>query len=254
MILAEDPGYTVYPYSIYLTMDNARTPLPESIHPALWRASQLARGRVSTVDTGYPVLSHELPGGGWPIGALTEVLAQALGSGEIRLLAPALGSLKAPVALVEPPCAPCAQGLAYSVIRAEQVLLLRAKRSNDQLWSAEQILKASTCGAVLLWQTHARADALRRLLLAARSSTSLFFVFRPIREASDASLAELRVAVRPAEEGVNADIIKRKGPKFEGDLTVNVRPGAALMSARARSRRAVLPFEIEARATGDAFA
>ncbi|TCG07203.1 recombinase RecA [Paraburkholderia steynii] len=235
-------------------MDNARTPLPASIHPALWRASQLARGRVSTVDTGYPVLSHELPGRGWPIGALNEVLAQALGSGEIRLLAPALGSLNAPVALVEPPYEPCAQGLAYSGIPPEQVLLLRAKRSNDQLWSAEQILKASTCGAVLLWQTHVRADALRRLLLAARSSTSLFFVFRPILSASDASPAELRVAVRPAEEGVRVDIIKPKGPKFEGDLTVNVRPASALMSSRTRSRRAVVPFEIEARATGDAFA
>ena len=127
------------------------------------------------------------------------VLAQASRSGEIRLLAPALGSLKAPAALVESPCDPCVEGLAYSGIPAEQVLLLRAKRSNDQLWSAEQILKASTCGAVLLWQTHVRADSLRRLLLAARSSTSLLFVFRPILSASDASPAELRVAVRPAE-------------------------------------------------------
>ncbi|MEX3973202.1 translesion DNA synthesis-associated protein ImuA [Paraburkholderia caribensis] len=235
-------------------MDTVRAPLPESIHPALWRASQLARGRVSTVDTGYPALSHELPGGGWLIGALTEVLAQAPGSGEIRLLAPALGSLNAPVVLVGPPCDPCVQGLAYSGIPAEQVLLLRAKRSNDQLWSAEQILKASTCGAVLLWQTHVRADSLRRLLLAARSSTSLFFAFRPILSASDASPAELRVAVLPADEGVRVDIIKRKGPKFEGDLTVNVQPGAALISARGRPRRAVVPLEIEARATGDAFA
>lgn len=235
-------------------MDTVRAPLPESIHPALWRASQLACGRVSTVDTGYPVLSQELPGGGWPIGALTEILAQAPGSGEMRLLASALGTLKAPVAFIEPPCEPCMHGLAYSGIHAEKILLLRARRSNDQLWSAEQILKAGTCGAVLLWQTQARADSLRRLLLAARSSTSLLFVFRPIREALDASPAELRVAVRPAGEGVNVDIIKRKGPKFEGDLTVTVQPGAALWSARGRPRRAVAPFGIEARATGDAFA
>jgi cell division inhibitor SulA/protein ImuA len=185
---------------------------------------------------------------------LTEVLAQTPGSGEIRLLAPALGSLKAPVALVELPSDPCIQGFAYSGIPAEQILLLRAKRSNDQLWSAEQTLKASTCGAVLLWQTHVRADSLRRLLLAARSSTALFFVFRPILAASDASPTELRVAVRPAEEGVKVDIIKRKGPKFEGGLTVNVQPGSALTSARGRAPRAVVPFEIEAPATGDAFA
>lgn len=172
----------------------------------------------------------------------------------MRLLAPALRSLNAPVVMVEPPRAPCVQGLAYAGIPAEQLLLLRAKRSNDQLWSAEQILKASTCGAVLLWQTHARPDALRRLLLAARSSTSLFFVLRPIHAAADASPAELRIAVRPAEEGVSVDIVKRKGPKFEGDLTVNVQPGAALISPRGRSRRALEPFKTEVRAADDAFA
>ncbi|GJH36089.1 hypothetical protein CBA19CS91_25050 [Paraburkholderia hospita] len=42
------------------------------------------------------------------------------------------------------------------------MLLVRAKRTGDQLWSAEQMLKASTFGAVLLWQTFARSDALRR--------------------------------------------------------------------------------------------
>jgi hypothetical protein len=60
--------------------------------------------------------------------------------------------------------------------------------------------------------------------------------------------------VRPAEEGVRVDIIKRKGPKFEGDLTVNVQPGAALMSVRGRSRRAFVPFDAEVPATSDAFA
>jgi len=54
----------------------APPPLPEAIHPSLWRASQLARGRGRTVDTGYAVLSAELPGGGWPIGVLIDLLVQ----------------------------------------------------------------------------------------------------------------------------------------------------------------------------------
>jgi hypothetical protein len=82
-------------------MNIAPAPLAESIHLSLWRASQLARGRQSTVDTGYPALSQELPGGGWPIGALVEVLSEQPGSGEIRLLVPALGAIKQPVALEE---------------------------------------------------------------------------------------------------------------------------------------------------------
>jgi hypothetical protein len=227
---------------------------PEAGGITLWRASQLARGRLTMVETGYPILSQELPGGGWPIGALTEILTSAHGCGEIRLLAPGLGLIKKPVALVEPPSDPCVQGLAYSGISANQLLLLRAKRSSDQLWSAEQILKASTCGAVLLWQTRARSDSLRRLLLAARTSTSLFFVLRPIHAAADASPAELRITVRPAEEGVSVDIIKRKGPKFEGDLTINVQPGSALMSPRSRPRRLVVPVDFPMRVAGDALA
>ncbi|MGV4712386.1 translesion DNA synthesis-associated protein ImuA, partial [Burkholderia pseudomallei] len=46
----------------------------ESLHPSLWRGSQLARGGPRTVDTGYAALSVELPGGGWPLGGLVELL------------------------------------------------------------------------------------------------------------------------------------------------------------------------------------
>jgi len=68
-------------------------PSPEAIHPSLWRASQLARGRGRVVDTGYPALSAELPGGGWPVGALVDLLVQQPGVGELRLLRPALSAV-----------------------------------------------------------------------------------------------------------------------------------------------------------------
>lgn len=71
----------------------ATSPVPEAIHPSLWRASQLARGRGRTVETGYPALSAELPGGGWPIGALVDLLVQQAGVGEMRLLRPAICTL-----------------------------------------------------------------------------------------------------------------------------------------------------------------
>ena len=109
-------------------------PILESIHPSLWRALQFARERQVTVDTEYPALSHELPGGGWPIGALVEVLPHAPGLGEKRRLAPAIASFREPIVLVEPPCDPGVQGLAYSGIPSGRMLLLHAKRSNDQLW------------------------------------------------------------------------------------------------------------------------
>jgi protein ImuA len=42
----------------------------EEIHSSLWRGSQLARATGRTIDTGYPSLAAQLPGGGWPRGGL----------------------------------------------------------------------------------------------------------------------------------------------------------------------------------------
>ncbi len=68
----------------------ASTTSPEDIHPFIWRASQLARGRGRVLETGYPELSKELPRGGWPLAALVDLLVQQAGVGELRLLRRAL--------------------------------------------------------------------------------------------------------------------------------------------------------------------
>jgi protein ImuA len=48
--------------------------LPEAIHADLWRGNQLARARSRVVECGDADLARELPGGGWPRGALTDLL------------------------------------------------------------------------------------------------------------------------------------------------------------------------------------
>src|SRR5947207_11050362 len=95
---------------------------PQPLHPALWLASQLTKGATSCVDTGIPVFSHQLPGGGWPTGVLTELLLQQPGIGELRLLQAALASQKLPVALLQPPYAPQTLGLD---LPSQQLLWLR---------------------------------------------------------------------------------------------------------------------------------
>jgi len=47
----------------------------------------------SVVSSGFPELDAGLPGGGWPAGALTEILPAHEGIGELRLLGPALAGL-----------------------------------------------------------------------------------------------------------------------------------------------------------------
>lgn len=193
----------------------------EDIHPSLWRGTQLARQHGKTVNTGYENLSAELPGRGWPVATLIELLVQQPGIGEMRLLAPALEAVsKRPIALINPVHVPNALGLEFSGIPANKLLLLRGRASADLLWAAEQVLKAGTCGAVILWQQHIRPESLRRLSLNAASAETLLFVIRPLAAQQDSSPATLRLAVRPSAEGVSVDIVKRKGPIGAGPLEV----------------------------------
>src|ERR1700694_4202513 len=61
--------------------------------PDIWRGDSLSRAGTPTVPCGFPGLDAELPGRGWPAGALTEILPAHEGIGELRLLGPALAGL-----------------------------------------------------------------------------------------------------------------------------------------------------------------
>jgi cell division inhibitor SulA/protein ImuA len=212
--------------------------LIEEIHPSLWRANQLARQVGRAVPTGYENLSTELPGGGWPVGALTELLLQQTGIGEMRLLQPGLKmASKRPIAMIKPPHSPSAHGLSYIGIPPEKLLLLKTAVSADALWSAEQILKAGTCSAVLMWQQHMRPDAVRRLSLAAQSAETMLFILRPLAVQQDASPAALRLALRPSARGVMVDIVKRKGPLGIEPFEVVLNTSPILFSPHGRTNR-----------------
>ncbi|MGN8112431.1 translesion DNA synthesis-associated protein ImuA [Paraburkholderia sp. 22098] len=214
------------------------TPSPESIHPSLWLASQLAHGRGRVVETGYPVLSAELPGGGWPVGALVDLLVQHPGVGELRLLRPALSQTGSrPVAFVQPPHTPDGLGLAYIGLTLEQMLRVKAPKTADALWSVEQILRAGSCGALIFWTQYAQSSSLRRLHLAAQSSETLFVMVRPLAAAQDASPALLRLALRPSATGLTVDIVKRRGPSCGEPLAVALQPTPVLLSRHERLSR-----------------
>ncbi|PRF54765.1 cell division protein, partial [Burkholderia multivorans] len=102
---------------------------PETIHPALWRASQLPRSSSRGVDTGHAELTAELPGGGWPAGALVELLTQQAGIGELRLLAPVLArSSGRPIMLIQPPHGLQPLALSYWDVDPSSFVLLPAPR------------------------------------------------------------------------------------------------------------------------------
>ena len=83
-------------------------------HPAIWRGNQLGTVAAPSVPSGFADLDVELPGGGWPTGALTEILPQHEGIGELRILGHALASLSAQgqgLAWIAPPYLPYAPAL-----------------------------------------------------------------------------------------------------------------------------------------------
>ena len=192
---------------------------PESLHPSLWRASQLARSSTHCIDTGHPALSAQLPGGGWPTGVLVDLLLQQPGIGEMRLLRPALAAVAGRrIVLLQPPHPPQALALAALGVAPSQLIWLRAGRTADALWAAEQVLRSGSCGALLCWQSHVRSDSLRRLHLAAQCGETLFFMMRPLAAGQDASPAPLRLALRPQAGGIEIDFLKRRGPQRDAPL------------------------------------
>jgi|SRR5450830_363922 len=219
-------------------------PSPQSIHSALWLASQLARGGTRCIDTGFAGLSGELPGRGWPVGVLIDLLLQQAGAGELRLLGPALQAL-APrrIALVQTPHAPQVIGWRQIGVEASRLLSVCAATSGDAAWAAEQILKSDSCAALLFWQQHLRKESLRRLHLAAQGGNTLFVMLRPLSCAQDASPAPLRLALAPAAGGVDIRFVKRRGPQRDIPLFVSL-PSLNLLHHASVDRRTPAPAAV----------
>jgi len=219
--------------------------LDETMYPGsggitLWRGSQLASGRANVVSCGFENLAAELPGGGWPRGALTDVLIQQPGVGELRLLLPALRAMGSrPIALLHPPHRFHPEAAAYWGLPEKSLTVIRASKTADMLWAAEQILRTGSFGALMFWQTYVRPESLRRLHVAAQTSETLFFMFRPLASASDTSPAPLRIAVRPGRDSVAVEFVKRRGPALAEPLTVNLSHSPILLNRHASLDRRI---------------
>ncbi|MEY3294197.1 MAG: hypothetical protein RLZZ451_245 [Pseudomonadota bacterium] len=213
-----------------------------ALHPAVWRAHELARpvatdGRCA-IASGHRALDAQLPGGGWPLGTLTELLLPHEGLGELRLLAPALAAVQrrstASRGLMwfDPPAEPSAWVLAALGLDLRQLVVVRARPAlpgrpagrrrparaqlpaADVLWALEQALKSGEVGAAVAWlPARLPADALRRLQLAAQAHEGPVFLLRPASEARQPSAAPLRVLLAGAgPDRLRLQLLKRRGP------------------------------------------
>ncbi|MYN12069.1 translesion DNA synthesis-associated protein ImuA [Pusillimonas sp. TS35] len=206
---------------------------PERIHPALWRGSQLARPPGAAVSTGFGALDKQLPGAGWPLGSLVELLPDRPGQGELSLLQPALARLPGErgIYLLAPPCTPYFHCWSNWGLGGRQIIWITPASMADTLWAAEQILRHNAGAALLCWAGPLRPAALRRLHLAARQSDTLFIMARPPTAAEQASAAPLRLALAPAAHGLDIRILKRPGPACAVTISLALYPARAASTA-----------------------
>lgn len=205
----------------------------------LWRG----RGQPNhpTLPTGHPQLDRLLPGGGWPCGRIVELVPERPGIGELRLLLPTLAERtqhEQPVVLAAPPLVPCPQALQAAGLDLARLIVIRC---HDQaLWATEQCLKSGLCGAVLLWPPkRMQSRALRRLQLAAeRGPAPVFVLYRPGQQ-PPASLATLRLAIRP---GLELEILRATGQAGAVDRRIQLHADQSPHHAKAAAMANPIPF------------
>ncbi len=204
--------------------------------PGVWMADALASVSAAVTGTGYAALDAELPGAGWPLGALVELLQPTASTSVWPLMLPALArqAQAGRVALIQPPHQPYLPALAAAGVPWSQTLWIQAATPAQAAWAGEQALRCQDVAAVVAWLPRAQAGDLRRLHQAAASTGALLFVMRPAQAAHTASPARVRLrvtaAVRPFSrlrlvgtgdlaEGERAswpqlriDLLKRRGP------------------------------------------
>jgi cell division inhibitor SulA/protein ImuA len=190
-------------------------------NPRIWRARSQPRAEQG-LSSGYEQFDRHLPGGGWPCAALTEILIEHYGIGELRLLMPALASLCVEdpgartvepgwIAWVAPPFQPYPPALQHWGIDLSRMLIVRPRNDGEILWSAEQALSSGTCSAVLLWPETLDDQASRRLQLAAEKGASWAIAFRPLAARHEPSAAALRIELAAGSKGTRLAILKSRG-------------------------------------------
>lgn len=191
----------------------------------VWRGNESPSP--TTRSTGFGELDDCMPGGGWPVGTLIEIIPACEGVGELSLCLPVLAALCREgrrIALVAPPHVPYAPALKRAGLLLQSVLWVGADRDEDARWSAEQLLRDGNAGAVLVWSSTHDERLLRRLQLAAETGKSFAFLYRSTSCILQASPAALRIALYPDTEGTRAELIKVRGGRPRS-VTLNL--GAA---------------------------
>jgi len=207
----------------------------------VWRGNQAPA--TQAVASGFTPLDELLPGGGWPRGALTEIVTVHQGIGELRLLLPSLARLSRGdrwIAFIAPPFIPFAPALAAAGVELSRLLLVHPRTREEHLWAVEASLRAGACAAVLAWPETITAPQLRRWQLAAEMGDAVTVLFQ--RRNVENSPAALRLHLAPAtKSAAELHILKRRGGWPIGPVCLEFDDALAMRKSSELSARDRLP-------------
>jgi protein ImuA len=151
------------------------------------------------IATSFAVLDAFLPWRGWPVGAMSEIMTDRVGCGEMSLVLPS--------ALIDAGIDPA---------RVTQINAAEASHSNkkqkENLWCTEQILKTGLPGMVLLWSRNTcTPEVLRRLQLAMINTQTVLIHFRSNACMQQHSPAWLRCGFAADDAEIRLQILKCRG-------------------------------------------
>ena len=193
------------------------------------------------VATSFAVLDAFLPWRGWPAGAMTEIMTDVPGCGELSLLLPAMAYLtrqKRPILCVGAPHELFAPALLQADVDPALVTQINVgdsskKHQKKNLWATEQALKTGLPGMVMLWSTaHSTLapEVLRRLHLAVLGSASsnapadsttsktMLIHFRGASSMSQPSPAWLRFGYAADDAHIRLQVLKCRGRELTRPL------------------------------------
>ena len=207
-----------------LLRDHARLGAETTFADDISRASS----GVSGVPSSFAVLDAFLPWRGWPIGAMTEIMTDTVGCGELALLLPAMARLtkeKRPILCIGAPHAlfvPTLTQVGIDPARVTQINPFSTlKHNKENLWSAEQALKTGLPGMVVLWSPihgHFPPETVRRLHLATLGSETMLIHFRGASCMSQPSPAWLRFGYAADDTHIRLQVLKCRGRELTRPL------------------------------------
>lgn len=198
---------------------------PPRLHPDLHALTEALSGiaptwrgrtdeRTGTQATGFTELNALLPGGGWPMGALTEIIARQEGIGEVSLTLPAIRQLcrsQRRIIFIDPPFSPDPPALHGRGLPLDLTVWIATRSDQERLWAACQLLREKATAAVLLWSAHSDERSLRKLQLAAETGRGLCFLFRGMTALHNPSPAAVRLELSPANRQLQISVRKVRG-------------------------------------------